>query len=125
MTTYNPRTFSATLVTTDLQLFFEMTRNTYTLDPKFAERWSKWIVEMVKERLWNYSTAVMTTALGDEIYNDYLYPKEDANGGMQRSSQRMRIRFGRSTPKYGFIKRMTTMRAKKKWSVRIVFTAGN
>ena len=75
-------TFSATLVTTDLQLFFEMTRKTYTLDPKFAERWSKWILEMVKERLWNYSTAVMTTALGDEIYNDYLYPEEDANGGM-------------------------------------------
>jgi len=82
MTTYNATRYSTTLVTTDLQLFFELTRDTFTLDPEFAERWREWIVDMVKERLWNYTNAVMKTALGEEIYEDYLYPEDDAESGM-------------------------------------------
>jgi len=68
MTTYNETKFSVSRVTTDLQLFFELTQNTYLQDPDFAERWNDYLVEMVSERLWEYSAAVMTNELGNEKY---------------------------------------------------------
>ena len=77
MTTYNATTFSSTLIVTDLQLYFELTRNIYTQDPEFAERWNEWIVDMVKDRLWSYSDAVMTTPIGDELFEGVIEELEE------------------------------------------------
>lgn len=72
MTTYNETKFSVSRVSTDLQLFFELTQNTYTQDPDFAERWNDYLVNMVSDRLWKYSEVVMTNELGNEKYNGSL-----------------------------------------------------
>ena len=81
MTTYNETKFSTTRITTDLQLFFELTQNVYTQDPDFAERWNEYLVEIVSDRLWTYSAAVMTNELGNEIYEGTLNYKDDDDEG--------------------------------------------
>lgn len=81
MTTYNETKFSATRITTDLMLFFELTQHIYTQDPEFAERWNDYLVEMVSNRLWEYSAAVMTNELGNEIYEGTLDFRGDCECG--------------------------------------------
>jgi len=58
-----------------------MTRKNYTKDPEFNERWGDLIVEIVRERLMGYSEAVMITALGLEMYEDYLHEEDETELG--------------------------------------------
>lgn len=81
MTTYNETKFSVSRITTDLHLFFELTQNIYTQDPDFAERWNDYLVDMVSDRLWKYSAAVMTNELGNEIYEGTLDFRGDGDSG--------------------------------------------
>jgi hypothetical protein len=71
MTTYNATTFSATTISADLELYFELTDVHHPhscLLPEFHERWSDYIVKVIKERIWSYDKSVMTTDLGNEQY---------------------------------------------------------
>jgi hypothetical protein len=73
MNTYNALSYSVYEITTNLQLYFELTQHVYPEDTKFAERWNKHIIEMVKEKLWEYSRGVMMNkSLGDELYKGSL-----------------------------------------------------
>ena len=62
MTTTKPTNLLAIRIQTDLQLYFDILRT----ENLFGDDWNGYILEMVKERLFSYSTQVMTTELGDE-----------------------------------------------------------
>lgn len=68
MTTYNATNYSATVIATDLQLFFELHDHSYCNDRDFAERWGDYIKGMIVERLWNYGKAVFDTELGIDTF---------------------------------------------------------
>jgi hypothetical protein len=82
MNTYNATNFSVCRITTDFELYFELTQNIYTQDPEFAERWNEYLVEMVSDRIWKYSDVIMQTALGDEIYEDRIDIEGDEECGV-------------------------------------------
>jgi hypothetical protein len=81
MNTYNATNFSVCRITTDFELYFELTQHIYTQDPEFTERWNEYLVEMVSDRIWKYSDVIMQTALGDEIYKDMTDIDDDDEWG--------------------------------------------
>jgi hypothetical protein len=101
MTTYNANVFSATRITTDLELYFELTNHIYTQDPEFSERWNEYIIDMVKDRLWGYSKAVMATELGEEIYGGSIDRRDDDEECGEHTLREAFVAFAKSNVEFG------------------------